>query len=130
MAETFIFSLFTNTEGDTVGNRRERKGMGARGGGLGGALRGLGLLWQHNKPNSCDACPCSYPLTWIVDGRNGARRKQHNEKIDHGNMAVLIDVRRPGRQQHKEKTDHGNMGGPTDVKRPGQPRQRRCENRQ
>jgi hypothetical protein len=60
----------------------------------------------------------------------GARRKQHNEKIDHGNMAVLIDVRRPGRQQHKEKTDHGNMGDPTDVKRPGQPRQRRCENRQ
>ena len=44
MAETFIFSLFTNTEGDTVGNRREREGRGARGGGLGGALRGLGLL--------------------------------------------------------------------------------------
>jgi hypothetical protein len=52
----------------------------------------------------------------LVDGRNGARRKQHNEKIGHGNMAVLIGVRRPGRQQHKEKTDHGNMGDLTDVK--------------
>ena len=38
MAETFIFFLFTNTEGDTVGNRREREGVGARGGGLGGGV--------------------------------------------------------------------------------------------
>jgi hypothetical protein len=39
---------------------------------------------------------------------NGAGRKQHKEKIGHGNMAVPISVRRPGRQQQKEKIGHGS----------------------
>jgi hypothetical protein len=98
MADTFV--SFFRWEAD----ESKRGGEHGTGGlGVGGALRGMGLWWQHNRPSSCDTCPCSYPFPWIVDGRNGARRKQRNEKIDHGNMAVLIGVRRPGRQQHQEE---------------------------